>query len=194
MLDETKFDLENIWKIVKETRASYISENADLDCPYPNPNTFLSGLNIKKIINIFAGKIGLNTTSVPKENISYKTLQTSAEMFTYLNYCPSLIPKLSLFYAYLFNSGTPKEIILGLTSTIKTAQNSDEKNRTIEIFSKVMKFFGLNQYEKIQKITKGKCYTNATFGNCGHKLDINSNISMKLLGCFLCWYKFNFNI
>ena len=37
MLDMTKLDQENVWKIVKKTRISFLSECLDKRCQYHNP-------------------------------------------------------------------------------------------------------------------------------------------------------------
>ena len=49
-----------------------------------------------------------------------------------------------------------------------------------------METFSLKEYEKVQIITKGKCYTNATFDKCTKKIDLINKESLKNSGCF--WY------
>ena len=88
--------------------------------------------------------------------------------------------------AHLFKTGTPGEIIFGLTSVIKTSKNRAEKYKTIEMLSKFMEILRLKEYEKVQIITKGKCYTNATFDKCTKKIDLINEESLKNSGCF--WY------
>ena len=125
MLDMTKLDQENVWKIVKKTRISFLSECLDKRCQYHNP--LLINSIIEKNINILAAELNLNTTSGTNANMSNKNLQTAVEMFTYLNYCPSFIPPHALLTAYLSKTGTPREIILALTSAMKTSQNVIKK-------------------------------------------------------------------
>ena len=130
MLDRTKHDQEKVWSIVKRTRLSFLTEQSYPDCQ--DDDTLLTNTNIQNNINSLAGELELNTTSTPDINVLKRTLKTAAEMFTYLNYCP---PKLISFSKHVFQTGTPREIILALTSAIKTSQNVNKKDYFIEIFS-----------------------------------------------------------
>ena len=99
MLDTTK--VENVWKIVKKTRLSFLSEHSDPDCN--NDKTLLSDTIIQENINNLAAELNLNTTSTPNEIVSNETLKSAVEMFTYLNYCPSSsFKKIFSFSKYLF--------------------------------------------------------------------------------------------
>ena len=86
MLDMTKLDPENVWKIVKNIRISLLSEHTNLDCYIP----MLSDEIIQGNINQVATELNLNTSSTPNKNVSNSILQTGVEIFTYLNYCPKL--------------------------------------------------------------------------------------------------------
>ena len=135
---------------------------------------------IQKNINNLAAELNLNATSAPNKNVSDKTLKAAVEMFTYLNYCPS-VDKIFSFSKYLFETGTPKQILFAMTNILKTSQNT-AKIGTAELFSKVMDTFSLFQYERIQIISKGKCYTNGTFGNCSKKINITTKEKSEILG------------
>ena len=185
MLDTTELDLENVWEIVKKTRISFLVEHPDPYCQ--DSNTLLSDESIQENIHRVTKELKLNTSLTPDKNVSFKTLETATEMFTYLNYCSLLIPKyLRIIIAHLFKTRTPGEIIFGLTSVIKTTKNRAEKYKTIEMLSKFMETLRLKDYEKVQIITKGKCYTNATFDKCTKKIDLINEESLKNSGCF--WY------
>ena len=106
-----------------------------------------------------AAKLKLNPTYVRNKSVSDKISKTAAEMFTYLNFCPN---KLQYFPKHLFHSGTPKEIILAMTSIMKTSQNAAKEAAT-EIITLTMESLGLNHFEEIQMITKGKCLPNLIF-------------------------------
>ena len=165
----TKLDQENVWKIVKKIRISLLSEHTALDCYIP----MLSDEIIQGNINQVALELNLNTSSTPNENVSKHILQRAVEIFTYLNYCPSLfIPKPLLLYANLLKNGTVRDIVLALTSIIKTSQNTQEREDTIKNLENLMKSFHLKEFENIQILTKGKCYTNSTFGNCSKRVKI----------------------
>ena len=82
----TKIDQENVWKIIKKLRMSFLSEYPDIDCY--SSYSLLAEKNIQDNINSIASELQLNITSTVNQNVSYKTLQTAGDMFTYLNYCP----------------------------------------------------------------------------------------------------------
>ena len=113
----TTLDMKDVWKIIKKIRKSFLTEHPDLHC-----NILISDRSIKDIVRILEENLNLNTTSKPIENVPYKTLQTAAEMFTYLNYCP-IISKPLLFRTHLLDTGSPKEMILALPSLMKSSQN-----------------------------------------------------------------------
>ena len=186
MLDMTQLDLENVWKLVKTTRKSFLShkfrtKSNGLDCDRANSYTLLIDYFIKFNIDSLAEKLQLNPTSVPKENVSHKTLQTAGEMFTYLNYCPN---KLESIIVQILENGTPKDIILALSIPIKALRKVERKSIT-KILSKVMESLKLETYKNIQMITKGICYTNDTFSRCTSKKSL-TNEDIKKLGCFFC--------
>ena len=169
MLDTTELDLEQVWNLLKEIRKSFLSKSKqktwkDHFC-VPRDKLLLGDyitINVKS----FAERLKLNTSDRQNRNVSYKTLETAGEMFTYLNYCP---PELELFTTYILGNGSPKDMILALTHFMKTSQNS-EKESTRRILLRVMEALDLHTYEKIQMVTKGKCYINNTFVNCARDL------------------------
>ena len=180
MLKRTKLNQKKIWKIVEKTRIAFLSEHhTDLSCD--SNSILLSDKKILKNINSLAAELKLNTTFIPNKNASNETLQIAAEMFTYLNYCPTAFDKIFSFSKYLFETGTPKEIIFALMTLMKTSQNA-AKTGTIEIFSKVMETLSLSHYKDIQIITKGKCYSKATFGNCAKKINVTNKEKLEILG------------
>ena len=128
MLHSRIQDQENFWKIVKDTRMSLLLENADLYC---RSDLIFQFSIIQDNINSLAAKLKFNTTSyTPKKNISFETLQTAVEMFTYLNYCP---PKLLDFKIQLLQTGKPRELILALISLKESSQKAAEKSKLTEI-------------------------------------------------------------
>ena len=99
MLERTKIDHENVWKLVKKTRLAFLFQLTDYICD----KTLLSYENITDIMDILAKDLNLSTTDSPPktEDIPVKTLENAAKIFTYLFYCPPKIPKHLLLYAYL---------------------------------------------------------------------------------------------
>ena len=175
----TQLDQENVWKIVKEIRKTFLSQQTDQDCNYDK--YLLSVTNIKNNIQRLSEKLKLNPQSIPNSNVSFTTLENAAKMFTYLNYCP---PKLIFFISHLLNTATPRDIVLAFSS-LKTISLNALKPSTIQMFSKIMESLGLNNYENIQLITQGKCYNNSTYGSCTKKTDVVDKEDLKVLGKYL---------
>ena len=84
MLDMTTVDKENVWKIVKQTRKSFLSKHSDPVCKL----ALLHHNYIKNNINALEENLKLNVTSTPNEATSDTTLKTAAQAYTYLNFCP----------------------------------------------------------------------------------------------------------
>ena len=86
MVHTTEIDDENLWTIVKEIRKSFlIVRKGNIDC---SSNQLVWDMKIEENVNSLEKRLGLNISDNHIEYISEKTLQTSLEMFTYLNYCP----------------------------------------------------------------------------------------------------------
>ena len=163
----TKLDQEDVWKVIRKTRLSFLSEYTDIDC-HSAADIIFSSDTIRKNTNSIAAELKISTTSTLNKNISHKILQTAGEMFTFLNHCP---PKLFLD---IFKNGTARDIILALTSVIKTLENANDKKLTIEVFTNLMDSINLKDFENVQISTKGNCFTNAIFGNCTKDMHLNN--------------------
>ena len=183
MLDTTELDLEQVWNLLKEIRKSFLSKSKQKTWKdhFCGPrDKLLLGDYITINVKSFAERLKLNTSDRQNRNVSYKTLETAGEMFTYLNYCP---PELELFTTYILGNGSPKDMILALTHFMKTSQNS-EKESTRRILLRVMEALDLHTYEKIQMVTKGKCYINNTFVKCTKNRNLSEE-DIRLLGLSL---------
>ena len=173
----TKLDERKVWKIVKQIRFTFLSAQKDMECNPDNPS-LLSVKNIQAIINSVAAELKENTTFTLQENIPDETLETTAQMFMFLNFCP---PKLLSFMKFILKTGTPREIILAMTIVTKSSQNASKKG-AINFFYKAMESLNLSQYEQIQIVTKGKCYTNTTLDNCTKKIDVKNKEKLDIIG------------
>ena len=143
----TNVDHENVWEIIKKLRMSFLSESTDIDCNYEN--TLLSDKTIQDNTNSLAAKLQLNITSTANQNVSYKILRAAGKMFTYLNYCPSIIPKQFLILANIFRAETLRNMILALTSIMKSLENAEEKKEVVGVFLNIMNTFSLKEFENI---------------------------------------------
>ena len=167
-----RIDAGNVWKILQNLRKAFLYHETDHECFLDN--TLLSVWCTDEIINSLAEKLKLNTTTItPNKTVSYKTLQIAVEMFAYVNYCP---PKVLSFMAYLFKTHHPKEIILAVTKEIHDTKITAEKQNLIQILEKIMNTLNINHYEKVQILTKGKCYEKARFVNCTRKKYVSKHV------------------
>ena len=174
----TQVGEENIWKVVKEIRKSFLQNLGEYNtytCILENKAIF-EIYEIYKNIKSMEKKLDLKSTTIANERTSKVSLKTAAEMFTYLNYCPP--HKLIMVYKHLFTTATPKDILTAIASIIRVSQNAAKESSLI-IFSKVLERFELVS-EKIQIITKGKCFNNGIFDNCRTK-DVGKE-HLKILG------------
>ena len=83
----TKVDQKNVWKIVRHIRKSFLLPNIDTTCQNVDPLLF--DKYIKDNIDIVEEKLIVNATTTPNIDVTNETLQLAAELFTYLNYCPT---------------------------------------------------------------------------------------------------------
>ena len=90
----------NVWNIVRETRNRKLYEQA-YTCQNP---ILLSYNHIKTNIDRIEEELNLNTTisAFPPENLTSETLRTAADLFTFLNHCPS--SNLISLIAHLFKN------------------------------------------------------------------------------------------
>ena len=176
MLDKTKLDKKKVWKIVRQIRLKFLSAHTDMECNPDNPS-ILSVKNIQANINSVAAELKQNTTYTP-QNVPDETLETTAQMFMFLSFCP---PKLLSIIKSVCKTGSSREIILALTIITKSSQNASKKG-SIDFFQKVMESLNLNQFEQIQIVTKGKCYTNTTLDNCTKEIDVRNKETLYTLG------------
>ena len=84
-----QFDQENVWKIVKETRKSFLSQHKNPECL--DDGTLLSDNSIKDNIDTVEKKLKLSPIYSPNKKVSGNTLEDAVNVYTYLNYCPPLL-------------------------------------------------------------------------------------------------------
>ena len=152
----TDLDQKNVWKIVRQIRKSFLSQNPMVSTNQGCQayNKLLSIEDINDNIKSFGEKLELKTTYSTNRNVSVKTLKTAAFMFTYLNFCPHA-PTLTTFLQDLFYSRSAKNILLALASIMKSSRNA-EKEISTKVLMKAMEIFKLSIYRDIDVITKEK--------------------------------------
>ena len=118
MIYLTQINLENVWQIVKEARKSFLLQQDDSKC-----STFLSDDLIKGNIETFEKKLNMDimVENELRKNITKQTLETAAEVFTYLNFCPN---RLFYFVRDILKYESPRNILLSLASIMKVSENA----------------------------------------------------------------------
>ena len=142
-------DKDYIWEIVKKERKNFLTVNPDPGCQTHDNQVY--EFDIKTNIDNFEKQMANKaTTNTSDENVTEDSLQTGAEMFTYLNFCP---PKaLQKFFKKLFLYGSTKDIILAVTNIIKTRKNA-EKSTAIKIWREIDKKLPYLEYQIIDSIS-----------------------------------------
>jgi len=139
-------DIDSIWKLVKQIKQFFLFKSASSVC------SGSSILNDNDIINNtmkFEEKLNLSTTEDFFKNVTERTFETAGKMFIYMNSCP---PPVLTFYKDLFKNGTSREIILALTSIIKSSHKRD-RDVARKIWSKITDEMKLT-YKLIERSTK----------------------------------------
>ena len=153
--------------IVRQVRNDFLIKNGDLECHIDWDNK-ISEEYIKTNIDrveIYLTKDSNDSDSY--ENITEKNLQTGAEMFTYLNFCP---PKsLIKFYEELLLQKSPKDIILAMTNIMKTRKNAEKLTAT-KILSKIEYSLKNLKYKKIDSVTLREMKHSIEFVNSTDKI------------------------
>ena len=147
-------DQKTIWNVIKETRKIYLSKHIESECQ--NYDTIVRNDHLAENIRAVEDKLNLNlSTNTISEDVGQETLETAAEMFTYLNYCPPEPFKnlVRLFRQDLFKSGNlaSKDILLALASIIQSSQNAIKESST-RVLRKTMKILNLVQHENIENV------------------------------------------
>ena len=120
MLQQNHGDIDNIWKIIKQVKKISLIGNVDPKCQ--ESFHLIVEDEIKKNNNNVEEYFTTNSVDYDShETIAEDILQTGAEMFTYLNFCP---PQLLQFYKKLLLKRSTKDIILAITNVIKTRRNA----------------------------------------------------------------------
>ena len=91
------------------------------------------------------------------EALTDEELQTAAEMFIYLNSCPTKWSKSwSSFYKDLFLTQPTNQIILTLNRMMKTKRSEDGKLRAEKLMKRTSNLLSLN-FERIQSLLPETC-------------------------------------
>ena len=117
-----------------------------------------SGLynDLSYLVNKLEQQLEVNSSAMIHKNISAEHLNAAGDIFVYLNACPTpnfyWFRPYKMFYKNLFETKSPKEIILTINRFMKTLAAIDE-DITIEekLFKRATKLFNL-KYKEIQSM------------------------------------------
>ena len=137
----------DMWKIVQKVRPSNEFQSDDFKC---FGSTNMLGIKPIRLNNeLLESFLGVKGGTVPMEDVLEETLETGAEMFTYMNLC-SVMGKL---YKDVIKTSSPKQIFLALYAIFKKSTNSDKKVAEM-IWTFYTHKLNLTSYQKIECITK----------------------------------------
>ena len=144
----TQYDYATVWKTARETRKINMLKNPKTECQ-SDEEVLVSDNYIEENIKTLEEKKCSQMRQNRKRKINQDILETSAKIFTYLNFCPPFL--LLSLYQDLFKNAKAKNIYLALISIIKQTQNG-ERESAILVFKKVTETLGMMNYHFIENI------------------------------------------
>ena len=148
----TTLSVDNIWNLVRKVKTELPTE-----CQWCCMN---DGLYTDKEATLVAleQKLGFNSSEQRFDNITEEALKNAAEMFLYINTCPtsqmwkSRFTSWLTFYKDIFRTESPSQIILTLNRLLKVKNQryKDEHEVLQKIFKRTTSLF-LLKYEAIQR-------------------------------------------
>ena len=173
MLQQNQDNIDDIWKIIKQVRKSFLIDGDDIECR--NYGYQIAKDHMKT--NIDNVEENLSTKSNDShEKITEDILQAGAEMFTYLNFCPP--KKLIKLCKELLLQRPMKDIILAMTNIMKMRRNAEKSTATI-IWSKIDEKLRYLKYRIIDSVTLRHKTHSSEFEGCKDK---SCSEEMKSLG------------
>ena len=118
---------------MKTLRLEYLKENMELKCDkafIPLGNILINYENLSHMVGVFK-------SSEQNRNLSKKDINASAEMFMYLNSCPSFYVK--LYWKTIYG---PKLRMAMLATNIAKKAKKDFKLKATQIFAKISEVLG----------------------------------------------------
>ena len=154
-----------MWRQIKTLRLEYLTKSTDLKCD--PENNFIPQEGISANFKALSTWIGVESSDKIERNFSSSEINLAAEMFMFLNSCPSFY--LRLYWKAIYG---PKTRIALLASNIIKKANDDFKSKAIQIFSKITQVLG---FKHISHHYEGK----ESFGQNISMKEINLNINVR---------------
>ena len=135
--------VDNIQSVVKTVKSE---ASLDLSCN----NEMLSGDSMLSQVKAVEQMLQIESSEYINDTLTNEELKTAAEMFLYLNTCPSLFKSWILFYEDLFLTQSADKMILTLNRMMKTEtlHDKDGKLRAKKLLQRTAQLLSL-QFEGI---------------------------------------------
>ena len=138
--------VKNIQSVVKAIKSQ---ATLDLDCD--SDDQFIDKVKLSQVEAV-EQLLQIESSEQINETLTNEELQTAAEMFIYLNSCPTKWSKSwSSFYKDLFLSLPADQIILTLNRMMKTKRSEEDKLRAKKLMRRTSNLLSLN-FERIQSL------------------------------------------
>ena len=138
-----------MWNVVKKIRSAILVQDSCIDGVFPHTGVFFSH---------FSNKLqSKKEDAIALKDMNETTLATAANIFLYLNSCPTPLKSWFVAYKQMFEMKSPMEIVLALNRMMKITDTTDNKAMKIiakKLFKMVTILFKLN-YPKIKNISQG---------------------------------------
>ena len=150
IIHKTNHSTEYVWNVVKKIRSAILVQDSCIDGVFPHTGVFFSR---------FSNKLqSKKEDAIALKDMNETTLATAANIFLYLNSCPTPLKPWFVAYKQMFELKSPVEIVLALNRMMKiTDTTTDNKAMKIiakKLFKMVTILFKL-KYPKIKNISQG---------------------------------------
>ena len=149
IIHKTNHSTEYVWNVVKKIRSAILVQDSCIDGVFPHTGVFFSR---------FSNKLqSKKEDAIALKDMNETTLAIAANIFLYLNSCPTPLKPWFVAYKQMFELKSPVEIVLALNRMMKipdTTQNKAMKIIAEKLFIKVTQLFKL-KYQRIQNISQG---------------------------------------
>lgn len=133
------------WKTLKNVRNSFLEKNSDIKFECSKSDGFFPNQTLKELTDML-----FDTKKNNKEPITGEILQTGAEMFIYLSYCPNIVENNvkvkylnDLFNEIIAGPFTKSQMIVMKVNKHGTPY----QNETFQLLQKIQKYFPLLGFE-----------------------------------------------
>ena len=148
---DSSLDFDSIWSLLKKLRLEFFKKNSDLINNYHKCKSLIPLKLMIENLEIMAPLLGVKSSKEINRNFSKNDINIGAEMFLFLNACPSFNDK--LYWKAIYGSNSR---IARLASNIINKANDYFKIKAIKIFAKISHVLGFQHISFKGKESFGK--------------------------------------